>query len=104
LAVKVLAPPKREIVINGPLIPISWHQYNAETKGDQTLHPIVEVQLDCITSRAVRSMAGIIKRNLKSLTIDVACTVGPPDDKANDSEPRACIGLWRFDHIDVSAW
>lgn len=46
-------------------------------------------------------MAGIVKNNLKLLKIDVAVVISKPYGQKED-EPIACLGLWRFDHIDVS--
>jgi hypothetical protein len=47
-------------------------------------------------------MAGIVKKHLSSLAIDVAVTISKPDGQVED-EPQACLGLWRFDHIDVDS-
>jgi hypothetical protein len=104
LAVKVLAPPKKEMLLNCALLPVSWQQYNPETSEGRKLCAALEVTLDCMSNRAMRGMAGIVKRNLKHLSIDMACVIGKPAGQEEDEdESEACLGLWRMDHIDVSA-
>ena len=103
LAVKVLAPPKREIVVSCCILAVSWRKYEAEIdpKSGRQLAPILEIELDCMSNRAMRAMAGIVKRNLERLSIDVAVVVQKPDGQVED-EPQACLAMWRFNHIDVS--
>jgi Protein ENHANCED DISEASE RESISTANCE 2, C-terminal len=103
LAVRVLAPPKREICVSCALLPVSWRSYEAEVDAatGRKLAPTLEITLDCTSNRAMRSMAGILKRNLQSLAIDVAIVIQKPDEKDED-EPQACLAMWRFNHIDVS--
>ena len=103
LAVKVLAPPKKEMLLNCAFLPVSWRQYASETtsKG-RKLCPALEVTLDCLSNRAMRSMAGIVKRNLQRLSIDMAAVIGKPITQEED-EPQACLGLWRLDHVDIAS-
>lgn len=103
LAVRVLAPPKREICVSCALLPVSWRSYEAgvDAETGKKLAPALEVVLDCTSNRAMRSMAGILKRNLQSLAIDVAVVIQKPDDQ-DEEEPQACLAMWRFNHIDVS--
>jgi len=80
LAVRVLAPPRRELVVGCATLPVRWKTYEASVDpSGRKLHPAVEAELDCVSSRAIRGMAGILKRNLKSLCIDIACVISPPD-------------------------
>ncbi|KAL7561739.1 hypothetical protein ACA910_010950 [Epithemia clementina (nom. ined.)] len=111
LAVKVLAPPKKERVIHGSVVPISWFMHDTEvspTTG-KTMQPVVVVAMDCVSGRAIRSMAGIIKKYMVKLTLDLALVITSPDsdaknkNKLEDDEPHACLGLFRFEHIDVEA-
>jgi hypothetical protein len=105
LAVKVLAPPKKETLLNCSLLPVSWRQYDPETtsKG-RKMCSAIEVTLDCVSARPMRAMAGIVKRNLQYLSVDMATVIGKPAGQAdNEDELEACLGLWRMDHIDISA-
>jgi hypothetical protein len=105
LAVKVLAPPKKETLLNCSLLPVSWQQYDPETtsKG-RKMCSAIEVTLDCVSARPMRAMAGIVKRNLQYLSVDMATVIGKPAGQAdNEGELEACLGLWRMDHIDISA-
>lgn len=106
LAVRLLAPPKKELVISCANLPVTWRMHEASTDSrGKMLCPVVEMELDCVSSRAIRGMAGILKRNLSSLCIDVAFTISSPIDQdleeEKEDEPQACLGLFRFDHIDV---
>ena len=113
MAVRILAPPKKECLIHGSVVPLSWYKHDVETcpttNGGKTLCPVVVVAIDCVSSRAIRSMAGIIKKYMVRLTCDVALVVGPPEDIArrgqaeHDDEPQACLGLFRFEHIDIES-
>jgi hypothetical protein len=105
LAVKVLAPPKKETLLNCSLLPVSWQQYDPETtsKG-RKMCCAIEVTLDCVSARPMRAMAGIVKRNLQYLSVDMATVIGKPAGQSdNEDELEACLGLWRMDHIDISA-
>jgi hypothetical protein len=102
MPIRMLAPPKREKVVNCDWMPISWNQHEEEIDANgTTMCPILEVTLDCMTSRAIRSMAGLVKKYLYTLSIDVAIVIGTPQNQSV-VEPSACLGLWRFDHIDLS--
>jgi hypothetical protein len=105
LAVKVMAPPKKETLLNCSLLPVTWQQYDPETTDEgQKLCSAIEVTLDCVSARPMRAMAGIVKRNLQYLSVDMATVIGKPAGQAdNESELEACLGLWRMDHIDISA-
>jgi len=101
LAVKVLAPPRRELVVRCEALPVTWRNYEASRDPNgRELFPAIECEIDCMSNRAIRAMAGILKRNLGSLCIDIACIIQKPDGLEED-EPQACLGLFRFNHIDV---
>jgi hypothetical protein len=52
------------------------------------------VTLDCVSIRPMRDMAGIVKRNLKYLSIDMATVIGKPVGQEDDEcELEACLGL-----------
>lgn len=103
-AVKLVAPAKREIPIHSEgFLPVSWRVHNREkTPEGRVLCPTIECELDCMTSRAIRGMAGLVKRNLKKLAIDCAVIIGNPVKSKTKEEPEACLGLWRFNHVDIS--
>jgi hypothetical protein len=102
MPIRMMAPPKREKVVNCDWMPIIWNQHEEEmdTNGN-TLSTVVEATLDCMTSRPIRSMAGLVKKYLQYLSIDVAIVIATPDHQ-DEVEPSACLGLWRFNHIDIS--
>ena len=94
MAVWVLAPPKKERVIHGSVVPLIWYKHDVErcptTNGGKTLCPVVVVAIDCVSSRAIRSMAGIIKKYMVRLTCNVVLVVGPPSGSSFSlGRPRA---------------
>jgi hypothetical protein len=100
--VKMLAPPKREKVVHNEYISVAWKTHNQETtKSGRKLCSVLEATLDCVSKRAIRSMAGIVKNHLVRLSLDVAAVITKPEGQLEE-EPHACIGLWRFNHIDVT--
>ena len=103
LPIRMLAPPKREKVVNCDWMPIVWNQHDKEIGPDGTIlmYPVLEATLDCMTSRPIRSMAGLVKKYLHLLSIDAAIVIGTPENHP-EPEPSACLGLWRFNHIDIS--
>jgi hypothetical protein len=102
LAVRMLAPPKREKIIQHSYLPVSWAKHPPKTVNGRKLCVALESELDCLSSRTIRGMAGIVKKHMASVSIDIAVTIGKPDGESED-EPQACLGMWRFDHIDVSS-
>jgi Protein ENHANCED DISEASE RESISTANCE 2, C-terminal len=101
LPIRMVAPPKKETVVNCDYLPISWKLHKEQDIEGGKLHSHLEATLDCMTSRAIRSMASLVKRYLHVLAVDIAVVVAAPD-KQSELEPSACLGLWRFDHIDIS--
>lgn len=61
---------------------------------------MLEVELDCMSSKAMRGMASIIKKNLSGIVLDIAVVIEKPDG-ATEEEPTACLGMWRFDRVDI---
>lgn len=102
MPIRMVAPPKREKVVNCAWLPIIWNQYEEESVKGNKLCAHLEATLDCMTSRTIRSMASLVKTYLSAISIDVAVTIAAPDNQT-EGEPSACLGLWRFNHIDVSA-
>lgn len=101
LPIRLVAPPAREKVINCEWMPIVWKQRPEEQSNGRKLCAHLEATLDCLTSRTIRTMASLVKKYLHVLSLDVAVVIATPDKQAA-MEPSACLGLWRFNHIDVS--
>ena len=103
LAVRMLAPPKRELVVACELLPITWRKHEAKVDAHgRKLHPAFECELDCMTNKAIRVMTGIFKRNIGSLAVDVAAVIQKPEG-SDEEEPEACIGMFRMNKIDVAS-
>lgn len=99
-AMSLLAPPKKERLVHCETLPITWRQHGACIKDGRKLYPHLEATLDCMTNRAVRSLTCMVKRYLHALSVDVAVVIAKPEEQ-EESEPSACLGLWRFDHINI---
>lgn len=95
--VKMLSPPKKELTISCALLPVAWTKRPQEGKQS----PMLEIELDVMSNKAMRAMASIIQRNLTGMTVDLAVTVEKPDGQEED-EPSACLGMWRFDKVDIT--
>ena len=95
-AVRMLAPAKKEYLIDGSFLSVSWKKHEREVRDGRALQPAMECILDCMGNRAVRAATGIVKRNLQKLAIDVAAVVHA------EGESPLCLGMWRFDHVDLT--
>ena len=97
MAVKVLAPPKKETAIDCSMLHVGWYKYaSSVSKSGRKLRVSLEAELDCLSSKVIRGFAGIVKKYLQTVTIDAALVIGL------EKEPHACLCLCRFDHIDIS--
>jgi hypothetical protein len=100
--IKVLSPPKKEVTINCALLPTKWHQHEGETRTDgRYLYPCLELELDLMATKVMRGFASLVKRYLSKMLVDVAVTIDKPDLQ-QEEELSACIGMWRFDKVDIS--
>lgn len=103
MPIRMLAPPKREMTIHCTMLPTKWRKVDCRrTPGGQFLHPCLELELDLMANKAMRGMASLVKRYLSSISVDVAVTIDKPDGQMED-ELSACVGMWRFDMVDVSS-
>ena len=94
-AVRCVSPSKQEYPMGDrAYLPLLWTKYPAEPENNKAI--AMELEIDCMSSGWVRSMAGIVKRNLVSLSIDVAVLL-------KTEEAQLCLAMWRFDHIDISS-
>ena len=101
LPVRIMAPPKKELLISSRALPSKWKKHRMETLSDGTiLQPILEMEIDVISNSAIRGISAMLKRHIKSVALDLAVVIQTPNGQ-KEKEPEACLGLWRFDHIDV---
>ena len=99
LPIKMIAPPKKELSVSCASLPSQWKFHKKEIRADGTvLEPVLEMEIDVISNAAIRGVSGMLKRYIKSIALDLAVIIHAPDPQ---EEPEACLGLWRFDHIDV---
>ena len=60
LPIRMVAPPKREKVVNCDWMPIIWNQHDEEINiNGEKMCAQLEATLDCMTSRPIRSLAGL---------------------------------------------
>lgn len=103
--VKMVVPQKKGVPISNPLVPVAWRKHPSTTTstGNNTNNPnpMMEVELDIMSNKAMRGAANIVKNNLKSITIDLAAIIEKPHGQ-KEEEPSAVLGMWRFDQLDIS--
>ena len=97
MAIKVLAPPKKQTVIGSSALHVNWYKYvSSQSRSGRKLRVALEAELDCLSNKRIRGFAGIVKKYLQTVAIDAALVIGA------ENEPNACLCMCRFDHIDVS--
>ena len=102
LPIRIIAPPKKEITVQGQTLPTKWIKHAAKTCADGTiLQPCLELEVDIISNSTLRSVSGILRNYIKGISLDLAIIVGSPGLVNDPEELGACLGLWRFDHIDI---
>jgi hypothetical protein len=102
MPIRMLAPPKREITIHCDMLPTRWHQLDGCSRPDgRYLHPCLELELDLMANKTMRGFASLVKRYLCKMSVDVAIIVDKPDLQ-EEQELSACMGMWRFDKVDIS--
>lgn len=104
MPIRVMAPPKRELTVHCDMLPTKWHQLNGCTRASdgRYLYPCLELELDLMANKTMRGFASLVKRYLGKMSIDVAVIIDTPDLQ-DEEELSACVGMWRFDKVDVSA-
>ena len=86
MPIRMAAPAKRERPVHNPdLIPVFWRKLQDDGHR-QRAH--LEATLDCLSGKAIRSMASLVKRFLVKLSIDCAILVNKPEDQT-EPEPSA---------------
>jgi len=102
LPIRMLQPPKRELTIHCDMLPTKWHQHDGIKRPDgRYLHPCLELELDLMANKTMRGFASLVKRYLRKMSVDVAVIIDTPDLQ-KEQELSACVGMWRFDKVDVS--
>lgn len=100
-AVKLVAPAKAEKTVHCDYVKVDWKKYEKEeTSSGRKLCIALEATLDLMSTSFIRSAASLVKNNLKLLTVDVAIVISKPDTQ-EEEEHMACIGCWRFSHVDI---
>ena len=90
------------MTVQGSILPTKWIKHAAKTSPDgSTLHPCLELEVDIVSNSTLRSLGGMLRKYIKGISLDLAVIIAKPTPNDPD-EPSACVGLWRFDHIDVN--
>ena len=54
-----------------------------------------------MANKTMRGFTSLVKRYLCKISVDLAVTVDTPDTQ-EEQELSACLGMWRFDKVDLS--
>lgn len=102
LPIRMIAPAKSEVTIQGSMLPLSWYEKRESMTHDRRKHKkaLLEVDCDITSNKTIRKVTSMVRRYINKITIDVALVIGKPDDQKED-EPSACLGLLRFDKVDL---
>jgi hypothetical protein len=101
--VRLLAPKNAEIpVFREGFIDTLHHPPSYEPHNTDDC-PIWEVTFDFMGNSAIRGMGSIVKRYLSSMSVDFGLVISKPEAQTEE-EPEAVLGLWRFDHIDLTQY
>ncbi|CAB9504181.1 Protein of unknown function (DUF1336) [Seminavis robusta] len=102
--IRFVAPAKKTFTVVRPTLPCTWKQHDAvkDADGNITQHCCLELVGDVMVDRGMRTAAVLVKRYLGSIVGDCALLLEKPDDQ-KEEEPRACLGLCRFDRIVVES-
>lgn len=95
--VRMLAPPVKEKTVSSALLPVSWCKHS----GNDQQKPVIEVELDLMSNKATRAIVNIARKNLSLITVDLAVMIDKPDGQKED-EVTACLGMWRWQEIDIT--
>jgi len=102
MAVRMLFyPPSKQFCIWGTMLPVIWNdQKPTTTQVGQKKSLVIEACVDVVSNRLARSTAQLIGSSLKNIDMDIAVVIGTPDHQ-EEKEPEACIGYYRYDHVDL---
>ena len=99
---RYIAPARKTKTIVTPRIPSTWkkHPPKLNNNGDTLWHPCLEFESDLMANSTMRSVCSMVKRYIGSMVADAAILIEKPDLQHED-EPTACLGMIRFDRIDL---
>ena len=103
LAVRMLVPPKKELVGRATLMPpFNWYKENESVdRFGRKKCALIEGSVDVATDRLSRGVTSILRRYFDSFLIDVAFVIDHPEFQ-EEFEPSCIIGLCKLDHINVT--
>ena len=90
IPIRMMASPGEEYEVGHESIPMEW--YLDEGRGDEA--PLLGLDVDCTSDKALRTAASLAKRYLYSVSIDVGVVI-------EDEDLACCLGLFRMDKIDT---
>jgi hypothetical protein len=90
LPIRMMASPGEEYEVGHETLPMEW--YLDEGRGDEA--PLLGLDVDCTSDKALRTGASLAKRYLYSVSIDVGVVI-------EDEDSACCLGLFRMDKIDT---
>ena len=90
LPIKMMASPGEEYEVGSEYLPMQWHL--DEGRGGEA--PLLGLDIDCTSDKALRTAASLAKRYLYSVSIDVGVVI-------ENEDVACCLGLFRMDKIDT---
>ena len=103
MAVKFLTRPEKvTATIVNKLMSVEWvkHPRSVDKATGKVLQPCLEFECDFMKNRYIRSIASILKKALHSIVGDCCIMIEKPFGQ-EEEEPRAYLGMCRFDRIDI---
>jgi Protein ENHANCED DISEASE RESISTANCE 2, C-terminal len=106
-AIRVIAPAKKEIIVNCTYVPCTWrkHEASRDRRTGKVLAPLLEVEIDCMSDKWVRSIVNLCVKNAPAVVVDVGLVIQLRQDLQDDpdydssKECEACIGMFRLDRM-----
>ena len=90
LPIRMMASPGEEYEVGSDYLPMQWHL--VEGRGNNA--PLLGLDVDCTSDKALRTVASLAKRYLYSVSIDVGVVI-------ENDDVACCLGLFRMDKIDT---
>ena len=92
LPIRMMASPGEEYEVGSEYLPMQWHL--DEGRGGEA--PLLGLDIDCSSDKALRTAASLAKRYLYSVSIDVGVVI-------ENEDMACCLGLFRMDKIDTKS-
>lgn len=103
--IRFMAPStKKTATVVSPRLEARWikHPPKLSADGDAVeWHPCLELEVDLMVTKTMRSVTSLLKRYLQSIVADCAIIIEKPYLQVEE-EPTACLGMCRFDRVDLS--